>query len=364
MSNKLKMKWLSAAILLGLAGVASANPYTIRVPVKGLTSSAAGASAPVTAPGIQNGTNALTFGNQVDGTSSSAQSVTLTNTGTATLTFSSIYTDNSAFAATTNCASVSPNGQCSVNVTFAPTTQAGAVSGNLFIMNNATNQTVTLSGTAQANVVASGSTHNWSDGTYAASCLAYLTGNATHVYSGATGNGVYRIQPSGQSATDVYCDMTGGGWTLLAMGTGGTGFSPTNTAWYNATGALSVPATPSTTGTWKYADTFINAVNKSVFKLVGSGGYTATRYASGTCVYAHNTTVSGACAQTYSDVALTTGLRTGNQGGGISDNNGSGYYIFTNNSSGYATFGWCVGNASTGGCGNYGSLTNLQMWVK
>lgn len=67
----------------------------------------------------------------------------------------------------------------------------------------------------------------WSDGTLAPSCLAYLQGKTGYVYAGATGDGVYRIQPSGYAVTDVYCDMTtdGGGWTLAAWnkGTSGTG---------------------------------------------------------------------------------------------------------------------------------------------
>ncbi|MBU9200070.1 putative Ig domain-containing protein [Burkholderia multivorans] len=68
----------------------------------------------------------------------------------------------------------------------------------------------------QANVVNNGSYRAWSDGTYAKSCQAYLSPSAPYVYSGATGDGVYRINPAG-NPIDVYCNQTtnGGGWTLL-----------------------------------------------------------------------------------------------------------------------------------------------------
>lgn len=61
----------------------------------------------------------------------------------------------------------------------------------------------------------------WSDNTYATSCLNYIQSDiAGYNYTGDTGDGVYKIDPDGtggNAAFDVYCDQTtdGGGWTYI-----------------------------------------------------------------------------------------------------------------------------------------------------
>lgn len=224
-------------------------------------------------------------------------------------------------------------------------------------------QNYTLPAVAGVGVKNFGSYRAWADGGLATSCQGYASGDSTHDYAGDTGNGVYRISVSG-TPKDVYCDMTGGGWTLIM-----TGAQSVSTAgWYNATSDYNVPATPtnSSTVTWKFADSTINAIPKSKYKLVSLTNYAGTYYADGRCTYAHNTTVSGYCATTYTNEALSAGSRTGNQGGGISDNNGNGYRIFTNNSAGYASYAWCAGagTSGAGGCGGGGTPTTIQVWVK
>jgi hypothetical protein len=93
----------------------------------------------------------LTFGNQLVGTTSAAQVVTLTNTGTATLTIASITVtgaNGSDFAKSDNCGSSVPAGMnCTLNVTFAPTT-TGLRTGTLSMASNAAGSphTVDLSG--------------------------------------------------------------------------------------------------------------------------------------------------------------------------------------------------------------------------
>jgi hypothetical protein len=157
----------------------------------------------------------LTFGNIADG-QTSTQSVTLTNSGneaTGSLTF----TLPGGYTQTNTCGStIAAGASCTATVTFAPTA-IQTYSGNLSITAGSTSSTVALSGTGLANIVANGSTRNWSDGTVAASCNEYFQGKTGHAYSGATGNGVYRIQPSGTTPFDVTCDMTddGGGWTVF-----------------------------------------------------------------------------------------------------------------------------------------------------
>jgi hypothetical protein len=56
----------------------------------------------------------------------------------------------------------------------------------------------------------------WADGTYAASCDGYRH-PASDTYTGATGDGVYRINPGGTGPIDVWCemDLQGGGWTQI-----------------------------------------------------------------------------------------------------------------------------------------------------
>jgi hypothetical protein len=78
----------------------------------------------------------------------------------------------------------------------------------------------TASGTQ--NLVVDSGHREWSDGTYAKSCHFYRhqATNSGYEYAGATGDGVYRVDPTGASAFDVWCDMTSdtGGWTLAEVG--------------------------------------------------------------------------------------------------------------------------------------------------
>ena len=93
----------------------------------------------------------LTFGSQSEGVVSPPQSVTLTNAGNASLTFTSISVtgaDASDFAQTNTCgSSVAASGSCTISVTFKPSL-VGTETATVAIADSATGspQTVALTG--------------------------------------------------------------------------------------------------------------------------------------------------------------------------------------------------------------------------
>lgn len=94
--------------------------------------------------------SSLTFAAQQVGTSSNAQTVTVTNSGNIPLNISSITlsgANSGDFSQVNNCGSVAPNATCSINVTFTPTAIGGR-SATLLVTDNAANspQSVSLSG--------------------------------------------------------------------------------------------------------------------------------------------------------------------------------------------------------------------------
>jgi len=116
----------------------------------------------------------LDFGSQVLGVTSTPQTVTLSNTGSATLTISSLVADGD-FAQTNTCGNSLAAGEtCAVNVTFTPT-QAGSRTGTITITDNAADspQIVSLTGTGAAAAV-----------TLSVTSLAF-TGQAVGTTSGA-----------------------------------------------------------------------------------------------------------------------------------------------------------------------------------
>ena len=121
------------------------SPQTV-----GLTGTgAAGTTTASASPGT------LTYASQTVGTTSSAQAVTLSNTGSAALTISSIAVtgaNSGDFLETNTCGStVAGGGSCGISVTFKPAA-AGTRTGTLTISDNATGgpQTVSLTGTGAA----------------------------------------------------------------------------------------------------------------------------------------------------------------------------------------------------------------------
>ncbi|HEY2546923.1 MAG TPA: Ig-like domain repeat protein [Candidatus Acidoferrum sp.] len=93
--------------------------------------------------------SSLVFGNQILGTASAAQAITLTNSGDATLNISGLSAGGD-FAQTNNCGSVvAANSSCAINITFTPGV-TGARAGTFTVADDSLNgspQTATLSGT-------------------------------------------------------------------------------------------------------------------------------------------------------------------------------------------------------------------------
>ncbi|HEV2426068.1 MAG TPA: choice-of-anchor D domain-containing protein [Terriglobia bacterium] len=125
---------------LSVTDNASGSPQTVS-----LTGTGVGAVASVS-PGT------LTYGVQLIGTSSTAQVVTLTNTGNASLIITGI-TPSSNFSETNNCgSSLAAGADCIINISFAPT-KAGSLSGNVAVNDNSTGngtQKIAVSGTGTA----------------------------------------------------------------------------------------------------------------------------------------------------------------------------------------------------------------------
>ena len=119
---------------------AAGSPHTIAVSGTGV--------AP--APAVTLSTPSLTFGNQLVGTTSSARSVTVTNTGTSALNVSSIAMagDFAKSADTCTGSPVAPSATCTISATFTPTA-AGSRTGTMTLTDDAPGSphTVSLSGT-------------------------------------------------------------------------------------------------------------------------------------------------------------------------------------------------------------------------
>jgi hypothetical protein len=141
---------------------------TLRVVVSytdnhGTAESVASAStSPVTAPAgpvAQVSPTSLSFGNQGTGTTSAAKTVTVSNTGTASLDVSGVTITGANqldFPVTSTCGTVAPGASCTIGVSFRPAA-AGAESATLNIAHNAAGSpsTVALSGTGVVNAVLS-----------------------------------------------------------------------------------------------------------------------------------------------------------------------------------------------------------------
>lgn len=135
------------------AGVATGKTTVFINGVSGGSTSEAGIQLTVTGtPAVTLSPTSLAFSKTVVGETSAGKTVTLKNSGNATLDISSIAaSSNFAISSKTCQSSLGAGSSCTVSVTFTPT-QIGSLTGTLTFTDNAPNspQTVALSGTGTA----------------------------------------------------------------------------------------------------------------------------------------------------------------------------------------------------------------------
>ena len=128
--------------ILTITDDALGSPHTISLTGTGLGAVATLASL----------SGSTVFPNQIQFTTSAAQTITLTNSGGAVMNISSI-TAGGDFARTTTCgATLTPSASCSISVTFTPRTSGTQITGTVVITSNAVNNpsTINLYGTGIA----------------------------------------------------------------------------------------------------------------------------------------------------------------------------------------------------------------------
>jgi hypothetical protein len=180
----------------------------------------------VSGPVLAASPTSVAFGSETDGSTSAAQSVKITNTGTAAASISSVSTA-APFAETNTCgSSVAAGASCTASVTFTPTS-AQAYTGTLTVASNAIDSSLpvglTGTGAGTGSEAPYGGTPAAVPGTVQAA--NYDTGGQAVAYNVAsvngTGNG-YRSDGVDLEATSDTADTTGGGvydlgWTAAGQ---------------------------------------------------------------------------------------------------------------------------------------------------
>jgi hypothetical protein len=208
-----------------------------------------------TVSGISLSTSSLLFGNQIVGTRSASQTVTVVNVGTTTLTISNIQWSPN-FSDSNNCGgSLAPGRSCRINVAFVPTT-TGVLTGTLTITDSdvTSPQIVTLTGTG-VQAAASLSPTSYNFGTVARrTTSAPFTftlsnaGTAPLTINSITIGGANPTQFAISSRTCTTTLAAGSSCSINVV------FTPSNRATYNATlqvsdNAPNSPQTATLTGT-------------------------------------------------------------------------------------------------------------------
>jgi len=208
---------------------------------------------------------------------------------------------------------------------------------------------------------------------YPKSCMEIL------YYGDSAGDGLYDLDPNQDGvATQAYCDMTGGGWTLLKSGI----TTLTDTAeWSSTSGYFDAKSNNLVDNIYALSDDDINGITNGVYKIEGtvSNWSSVTRvYANAACPYTSEGYIDvcaidsrhcddSICGRVYSDENLSSLLSQRNYSNysayhGISDvkSGFSGSYVSTQSySDGCNSNGWALGSDSTCNSNN-----RLMIWSK
>jgi hypothetical protein len=192
----------------------------------------------VTTPGLSYSTSSLSFGNQSQGIPSAAQTVTVTNNGLATVTFTSIAL-SSPFAETDTCSpSLASGASCVIDVTFTPTA-TGTFAATLTVTDSDAGpaQAIPLSGSGTSGPIPSLSTSTVSFGNVTVTSTSSAS-KVTFSNSASAGATLTGIAVSIAGANFSQFDQTNNCPTSLAPGgscTINVTFTPASVASISAT---------------------------------------------------------------------------------------------------------------------------------
>jgi hypothetical protein len=207
-----------------------------------------------TAPAATVTATSLSFGSQVEGTTSQARNVTLKNSGSGPMQVTSI-TAPAPYAETDTCSgTILAGSSCSISVTFAPTS-VRSFTASLTISDNAGTQTVNLSGSGSAAVTLSANSVSFGSVVAGNTSAARTVTLTNHTSSTLTFSGITTASPFAISS-----NTCGSGIAGLANCKVGVTFTP------QVVGSL--------TGTLTFTDTALNS--PQTVKLSGTSSAPVT----------------------------------------------------------------------------------------
>ncbi len=287
----------------------------------------------------------LSFGNQAEGTTSTAKTVTLKNGLSSAITIASISSSLSDFAPTDHCpvspATLAAGGTCTISVTFTPSA-TGSRTGTLTISEVGISkpQTVSLSGTgtapilvsiavtpATASVVAGNTQQFTAMGTYSngsqQTLTATWTSSATSVATVKSATGLATGVAQGTATITATSGKITGSATLTVTPPVLTSIAVTpttasvaagNTEQYTATGTYSNGSKQNLTSSvqWASSSTAVATVNSAGLATGVAQGKATISATSGTIVGTASLTVTAAVLTSIAVTPSTPSIAAGN----------------------------------------------------